>query len=151
MDTLRTQIQNAIKDAMRAKETARLATLRLLSAAIKQQEVDLRIELDDATIVTLITKMVKQRQESITQYTKGNRLDLAAQEQSEIDILQTYLPAAMNEEEINEAIEAAFNEANPHTPQDMGKVMAILKPLLAGKADIADVSKRVKIKLSQIK
>jgi uncharacterized protein len=148
--SLHSTLQHDIKDAMRAKDALRLGTLRLLSAAIKQQEVDARIQLDDNAILALITKMIKQRQDSITQYTKGNRSDLAAQEQAEMDILQSYMPSALTESEIEDAISQAFNQINPQNPQDMGKVMAILKLSLTGRADIADVSKRVKIRLAQI-
>lgn len=145
---LKTQIQDAVKDAMRAKNAQRLGTLRLLTAAIKQQEVDTRTELDDTQVIALISKMIKQRQESISQYTQGNRPDLAANEQAEIEILEIYLPAALSDTEIEAAIEAAFTSVNPKTPQDMGKVMAILKPQLTGRADLADVSKRVKTRMS---
>lgn len=146
--SLKTQILDAVKEAMRAKESQRLGTLRLLTAAIKQQEVDTRTELDDTQIIAIVSKMIKQRQESITQYTQGNRLDLAANEQAEIDILKTYLPAALSPAEVDAAIEAAFTTVQPQTPQDMGKVMAILKPQLAGRADLAEVSKRVKARMS---
>ncbi len=146
--SLKTRIQDAVKDAMRAKEAQRLGTLRLLMAAIKQHEVDTRTEPDDTQLITLITKMIKQRQESITLYAQGNRPDLAANEQAEIDILKVYLPSALSETEVDAAIDAAFTQIQPQTPQDMGKVMALLKPQLAGRADLAEVSKRVKARMS---
>lgn len=146
--SLKTNIQEAIKNAMRAKNTLELGTLRLAMAAIKQQEVDNRIELGDEAIVSLIGKMIKQRQESIKQYTQGNRLDLAANEEAELSILKTYLPQALSDTEIDHEINLAFTEINPQSPQDMGKIMAILKNKLNGRADMTDVSKRVKTRFA---
>ncbi len=146
--SLKTQIQEDVKNAMRAKETQRLGTLRLLTAAIKQQEVDNRIALDDTQIIAIISKMLKQRQESIAQYNQGNRPDLAAVEAAEIEILKDYLPAALSAEEISTSIEAAIESVAPKSAQDMGKVMAILKTQLTGRADLAEVSKQVKARLS---
>lgn len=146
--SLKARVQDDVKQAMRAKETQRLGTLRLLTAAIKQIEVDTRTEIDDTQLITLISKMIKQRQESIAQYTQGNRPDLAATEQTEIDLLKVYLPAALSEADIESAIEAAFTSVQPKTPQDMGKVMAVLKPQLAGRADLTDVSRRVKARMA---
>ncbi|MES2205637.1 MAG: GatB/YqeY domain-containing protein [Pseudomonadota bacterium] len=146
--SLKVRIQEDVKNAMRAKETQRLGTLRLLTAAIKQQEVDNRIELDDTQIVAIISKMLKQRQESIAQYTQGNRPDLAATEAAEIEILKEYLPAALSPEEISASIDSAIASVSPQSAQDMGKVMAILKAQLTGRADLSDVSKQVKARLS---
>ena len=145
--SLKARIQEDVKTAMRAKEAQRLGTLRLLTAAIKQQEVDNRIELDDTQIVAIISKMLKQRQESIAQYTQGNRPDLAATEAAEIEILKEYLPAALSPEEISASIDSAIATVSPQSAQDMGKVMAILKTQLTGRADLSDVSKQVKARL----
>ena len=134
---------------MRAKESERLTTLRLVTAAIKQKEVDERIELDDAAVLSVLEKMIKQRKDSITQFQAGNRQDLVAKEQAELAILQAYMPAQMSESEIDAAVAAAIAQSGASGPQEMGKVMAILKPALAGKADMGQVSQRIKARLSK--
>ena len=150
MNELKDRITADMKDAMRAKATARLSTIRLLLAAIKQREVDERKTLTDADIVAVIDKMVKQRKDSITQFDAGNRADLADAERAELAILQTYLPAALTDAEIDAAIDAEFSTARAvgaAGPALIGKVMAALKPKLAGRADMAAVSAKVKAKL----
>src|SRR5690242_14572068 len=133
-----------MKAAMRAKDAARLSTLRLLTAAIKQREVDERIELDDAAVVSVIEKMLKQRRESIAQFEKAARTDLADAEKAEVRVLSGYLPAQMSDAEAQKAIDAAIAETGAAGAKDMGKVMAALKPRLAGKADMGKVSALVK-------
>ncbi|MDE2210681.1 MAG: GatB/YqeY domain-containing protein [Betaproteobacteria bacterium] len=148
--TLKDRITEDMKNAMRAKAAARLSTIRLLLAAIKQREIDERRELPDADVVSVLERMVKQRKESISQFTAGNRLDLAAAEQAEIGILEAYLPQKMSDAEITGAIDAALaaaKAAGASGPALMGKVMAALKPALAGRADMAEVSARVKARL----
>ncbi len=147
--SLKEQITEDMKNAMRAKETGKLNTIRLLTAAMKQKEVDERIELTDAHILAILEKMVKQRKDSISQFEAGQRQDLADIEKAELAILSTYLPAPLSEAEINAAITAAIAETNAAGPQDMGKVMAILKARLAGKADMTQVSGLVKTALSK--
>ena len=137
-----------MKVAMRAKEAARLSTVRLLLAAIKQREVDERIELDDAAVLSVIDKMIKQRRESIAQYEKASRADLADAEKAEIQVLSAYMPAQMSDAEIQQEIQKAIGESGASTIKDMGKLMALLKPRLAGKADMGKVSGLVKSKLS---
>jgi uncharacterized protein YqeY len=121
---------------MRAKDAARLSTLRLALAAIKQREVDERIELDDAAVVSVIEKMIKQRRESIAQFESASRADLADAEKAEVQVLSGYLPARMGEAEVQKAVEAAIAETGAAGAKDMGKVMAALKARLAGKADM---------------
>ena len=133
---------------MRAKDTARLSTVRLLLAAIKQREVDERIELDDAAVLGVIDKMIKQRRESIAQFEKAARKDLVDAEKAEIQLLSSYLPAQMSDAELAQAVSAAIAESGASGVKDMGKVMALLKPRLAGKADMGKVSALVKTKLS---
>ena len=133
---------------MRAKDAARLSTIRLLLAAIKQREVDERIELDDAAVVGVIEKMIKQRRESIAQFEKAARKDLVDAEKAEVQLLSGYLPAQMGEAAIAQAVSAAVAESGASGVKDMGKVMALLKPRLAGKADMGKVSAQVKAKLS---
>ena len=133
---------------MRARETARLAAVRLLLAAIKQKEVDERIELDDAGVQTVIDKMLKQRRDSITQYAAAGRDDLVAAEKFEAEVLAAYMPAALSEAEIDAAVAAAIAATGAAAPGDMGKVMAVLKPELAGRADMSEVSKRVRARLA---
>ena len=145
---LRDRINEEIKDAMRAGDTRRRDALRLLTAALKQKEVDERKTLVDADVVAVIEKMIKQRRDSISQFEKGGRTDLAEKEQFEIDVLEAYMPAAMSEEEIDAAIAAAIAESGAKAPSDMGKVMGPLKAQLAGRADMGKVSARVKAKLA---
>ena len=145
--TLKERIQEDMKAAMRAKDQARLSAVRLLLAAMKQKEVDERIELADADVLGIIEKMVKQRRESIAQYEKASRQDLADQEKFEIGVLQAYLPQQMGEAEVAQAIAAAVAESGASGVKDMGKVMALLKPRLAGRADMGKVSGLVKARL----
>ena len=145
--SLKERIQEDMKAAMRAKDAAHLSAVRLLLAAMKQKEVDERVELGDADVLGVIEKMVKQRRESIAQYEKAARTDLAAQEQFEIGVLQAYLPQQLGEAELAQAVAAALAEAGAASVKDMGKVMALLKPRLAGKADMGKVSALVKAKL----
>jgi uncharacterized protein YqeY len=133
---------------MRAKDAARLSTLRLLTAAIKQREVDERIELDDAAVVAVIEKMIKQRRESITQFEKGGRADLADAEKAEVHLLSAYLPAQMGDAEIQKEIDAVVAATGASGAKDMGKVMGALKARLAGKADMGKVSALVKARLA---
>jgi hypothetical protein len=133
---------------MRAKDSARLSTLRLLTAAIKQREVDERIELDDAAVVSVIERMLKQRRESIVQFEKGGRADLAAAEKAEVEVLSGYLPAQIGDAEVQKVVDTVISETGAAGPKDMGKVMAALKSRLAGKADMGKVSALVKAKLS---
>jgi len=133
---------------MRARDAARLSAVRLLLAALKQKEVDERIELGDAEVIGVIEKMIKQRRESIAQFEKGARADLAAAEKFEIEVLSAYLPQQMGDAEIAQAVEAAVKESGAAGIRDMGKVMAALKPKLAGRADMGKVSGLVKAKLA---
>ena len=133
---------------MRAKDSARLSAIRLLLAALKQREIDERIELTDADVLSAIDKMIKQRRESTAQFEKASRNDLAAGEKFEIDVLSAYLPQQMGEAEVAQAVAAAVAESGASGIKDMGKVMAILKPRLAGRADMGAVSSLVKAKLS---
>ena len=144
---LKQQITEDMKTAMRAKDTARLGAIRLLLAAMKQREVDERIELSDADILAIIEKMLKQRRDSVTQYEAGNRPDLADVEKFEIGVLSGYMPQQLSEAEIAAEVAAAVAAAGAKSMQDMGKVMAVLKPKLAGRADMAKVSSLVKAKL----
>jgi uncharacterized protein len=146
--TLKARITDDMKDAMRAKATARLSTIRLLLAAIKQKEVDERIDVSDADVVAIIERMVKQRRESVTQFEAGKRPDLVAQERAEIDILQSYMPQALSDAEVDALVVAAVAQSGGGGMAAMGKVMAVLKPQLAGRADMGAVSAKVKAKLS---
>ena len=145
--SLKEKITEDMKNAMRAKEAARLATIRLLTSAIKQKEVDERIEVNDEQVLGIIEKMIKQRKDSITQFEAGGRQDLADIEKSELAILSTYMPAALSEAEVQAEVKAAVAASGATGPQDMGKVMAILKPKLAGRADMTAVSAIVKAAL----
>ena len=146
---LKHRITEDMKAAMRAREAARLSTIRLLLAAIKQKEVDERVALSDADVVSIIDKMIKQRHESITQFEAGGRPELAAAEAAEIQVLQAYMPQRMSGEEIDALIDAAIASAGGGGMAAMGKVMAALKPQLAGRADMAQVSARVKARLAR--
>ncbi len=145
--SLKDQITNDMKSAMKARETDRLAAIRLLLAAIKQREVDERITLDDAAVVAVVDKLIKQRRDSINQYEQAGRDDLAAAERAEIDVLSPYLPAQMSADEVAAAVKAAIAQTGAAGPADMGKVMGVLKPELAGKTDLAAVSQLVKAAL----
>lgn len=145
---LKSRITEDMKAAMRAHEAERLSTIRMLLAAIKQREVDERIELTDADVLGVIEKMVKQRKDSITQFEAGKRPDLAAKERAEIDVLQAYMPAQATDAEIDAEIAAALAASGASGMAAMGKVMAVLKPKLAGRADMGAVSARLKAKLN---
>ena len=142
--SLKDQITDDMKTAMRAKDSERLATVRLLIAEIKRKEVDERIELDDAQVVAIVEKMIKQRKDSITQFEAGGRQDLADIEKAELAVLVTYMPAGLSDEEVAAEVAAAVAASGAAGPQDMGKVMGILKPKLAGRADMTAVSAQVK-------
>ncbi len=145
--SLKARITEDMKNAMRAKDSARLSTIRLLLAAIKQREVDERIELTDADVLAIIDRMVKQRRDSISQFEAGHRPDLVAAERAEVDVLSAYLPAPASAEEIDGLIAETIAATGAAGVAGMGKVMAVLKPRLAGRADLAAVSARVKSKL----
>ncbi|MBA3904113.1 MAG: glutamyl-tRNA amidotransferase [Rhodocyclaceae bacterium] len=147
--SLKAQITEDMKAAMRARESARLAAIRLLLAAIKQREVDERIELDDAAVLAVIDKMLKQRRDSITQYEAAGRTDLADAEKFEVAVLTGYMPQALSQAEIEAAVAEAIVASNAKGMQDMGKVMADLKPKLAGRADMGRVSGLVKAALAK--
>ena len=147
--SLKEQITEDMKTAMRAKDSGRLATIRLLTAAIKQKEVDERIEVTDEHVLAIIEKMIKQRKDSITQFEAGARQDLADIEKAELVVLATYMPAALSEAEVQAEVAAAVAAVGAAGPQDMGKVMGVLKPKLAGRADMTAVSALVKAALSK--
>ena len=146
--TLKLRINEDMKNAMRAKDSARLGALRLLLAAIKQREVDERIELDDTAVLAVVEKQIKQRRDSVTQFEAAKREDLAAAERFEIDVLSAYMPAQLSEAEIDAAIDAAVTETGATGPAAMGKAMGLLKSRLAGRADMSQVSARLKAKLA---
>ncbi len=146
--SLKSRVVEDMKTAMRAKDSARLSTVRLLLAAMKQKEVDERVELADADVLAILEKMIKQRRESIAQFEKGARQDLADKEKAEIEVLSAYLPQKMGDAEVQQAVAAAISESGASGIKDMGKVMALLKPRLAGRADMGAVSGLVKSKLS---
>ncbi|MBY6285104.1 GatB/YqeY domain-containing protein [Neisseria sp. P0022.S007] len=146
--SLKTQLTEDMKTAMRAKDQVSLSTIRLINAAIKQFEVDERTEADDAKVISILTKMVKQRKDSAKIYTEAGRQDLADKENAEIEILNRYLPQMMSAEEIKTAVEAAVAETGASGMADMGKVMGVLKTRLAGKADMGEVNKILKAALT---
>ncbi|SAL16409.1 GatB/Yqey family protein [Caballeronia arvi] len=147
--SLKDQISDDMKTAMRAKETERLGTIRLLLAAIKQREVDDRITLDDAGITGVIDKMIKQRKDSISQFEAAGRTDLADKEKAELAVLSAYMPEQLSADAIAAEVQAAIAATGAAGPQDMGKVMGVLKPKLAGKADMTAVSAQVKAALAK--
>jgi uncharacterized protein YqeY len=147
--SLKERINEDMKSAMRAKESERLATIRLLMAALKQKEVDERVELDDTMVVTVIDKMVKQRKDSVAAFTQGGRQDLADKEAAEIKVLEVYLPQRMGVEEIAAEVNAIVAELGATGPGDMGKVMGAAKSRLAGKADMGAVNAAVKAALTK--
>jgi len=147
-DTLKESLMADMKDAMRAKDKDRLGTIRLIQAAIKQREVDERIELDDEQVLVVLDKMVKQRRDSITQYRDAGREELAAKEEAELEILQHYLPEALSEAELDELINEAIAASGADSMKDMGKVMGQLKPKVQGRADMGEVSARIKARLN---
>ncbi len=148
MSELKHRVTEDMKNAMRARETARLSAIRLLLAALKQREVDERKELSDADVVAVIDKMLKQRRDSIGQYEAAGRQDLADAEKFEVTVLEAYMPQGASAEEIAATVATAVTQSGASGPQDMGKVMAIVKPLLAGRADMAAVSQLVKARLT---
>jgi uncharacterized protein YqeY len=145
---LREQLNEDIKNAMKAREQDKLAALRLMLSAVKQREVDERITLDDAGVVAVVEKMIKQRKDSIAQYEKAQRQDLADKEKYEISVIEGYLPKQLSEAEVNAAIDAAIASTGAKGAADMGKVMGVVKPQLAGKADMGKVSAMVKARLA---
>ena len=146
--SLKARITDDMKTAMRAKDTARLGTIRLLLAAIKQKEVDERIELDDAAVSSIVDKLIKQRKDSISQFQAAGRDDLVAAEQAELAVLQAYLPEQLSAAEVEAAVVAAIAESGASSAKDMGKVMGLLKPRLAGRADMGQVSALIKARLA---
>jgi len=142
--TLKQQISDDMKTAMRAKDSARLGAVRLLLAAIKQKEIDERIELDDAAVIAIVEKLLKQRKDSASQYQAAGRIDLADQENFEIGVLSAYMPQALDADEVAALVKQAVAETGAASARDMGKVIAWLKPKLAGRADMAAVSGLVK-------
>ena len=145
---LKTELQDAMKAAMKGGDKARLGVIRLMLAALKQVEVDERIELDDTRIITILDKMLKQRRESITQFDAAGRNELSDQEHFEIDVIQTFMPQALSDEEIETIINDAIATSGAASIKDMGKVMGIVKPKLAGRADMGKVSGTIKNRLS---
>ena len=148
MTTLKAQITDAMKTAMRAKEMATLTVIRSLQAAIKQIEVDERIELEDSQVLAVIEKQIKQRKESVKAFTAADRQDLASKEQAEIEVLSQFLPEAMTEEALDSLIEQTISAQQATSMKDMGKVMNSLRPLIAGRADPSQVSAKIKAKLA---
>jgi len=146
--SLKETIKSAMKDAMRAREKERLGTIRLILADFKRIEVDERIEIDDARALAVLDKMLKQRRDSISQYESASRQDLADVEAAEISVIETFLPAALSESEIDTLVANAIASSGAESVRDMGKVMAILKPELQGRADVGSVSQLVKKRLS---
>lgn len=146
--SLKEQITNDMKAAMRSGDKARLGVIRLITSAIKQREVDERIELDDATVMAILEKMIKQRRDSIAQFEAGGRPELAAIEAAEIDILKTYLPEALSDTEVDAIIQAAITDSGASSVKDMGKVMGLVKPKVQGRADMGAISGKIKAKLA---
>ncbi len=148
MSELKQRITEAMKDAMRAKDKERLGTIRLMMSEFKRIEVDERVDLDDARIITILDKMLKQRRDSISQFEKADRQDLADKEKYEVQVIQEFMPEALTEAEINDLIEQAINQTNASSMKDMGALMGILRPQLQGKADMGQVSQLIKSRLS---
>ncbi|GAA0796648.1 GatB/YqeY domain-containing protein [Cupriavidus gilardii] len=146
--SLKQRITDDMKAAMRARESERLGTIRLLLAAIKQREVDERTELDDAAVLAVVEKLIKQRKDSISQFQQAGRTDLVDKESAELEVLQVYMPAALSDAEVAAEVANAVAESGAAGPQDMGKVMALLKGRLAGRADMSAVSAQVKAALT---
>lgn len=146
--SLKAQISEDMKAAMRAKDTARLGTIRLLQAAIKQREVDERVELDDAAIIAVIEKMLKQRRDSIAAYESAARQDLADVEKYEVSVLQTYLPQQLTDDEIAQLLDKVVADTGAAGIKDMSKVMAAIRPLVTGRADMGKVSSLIKARLA---
>lgn len=148
MSELKSQITDAMKTAMRAKEKERLGTIRMILAELKRIEVDERIELDDARILTILDKMLKQRRDSVSQFEAAGRQELADVEKTEITVIQDFLPAALSEEEIGQLVDDAIASTGAEGMKDMGKVMGLLKPQMQGRADMGEVSKLIKARLA---
>ncbi len=146
--SLKARINEDMKSAMKARETAKLAAIRLLMAAMKQKEVDERIELDDAGVIAVIEKMIKQRKDSIAQYESAKRQDLADAEKFEVEVLSAYMPQALSADEIAVIVGAAIAESGAKSAAEMGKVVALVKPKVAGRADMGEVSKLIRARLS---
>jgi len=146
--TLKAQISEDMKNAMRAKDSVRLGTIRLLQAAIKQREVDERIELTDEDVISVLEKMLKQRRDSIAAYESANRVDLADIEKAEVIVLQDYLPKQLTEDEVKALLENVITDTGATSIKDMGKVMGAIKPLVAGKADMGKISGLIKARLA---
>ncbi|HSS62852.1 MAG TPA: GatB/YqeY domain-containing protein [Gammaproteobacteria bacterium] len=146
-DDLKSRIQDDVKGAMRARDRERLNALRLITAAIKQKEVDDRLSLDDGAVIGVLEKMIKQRRDSIEQYQKAGRDELAAREAYEIEVIEAYMPAAMDDEEVEALIDAALKQTGASGMKDMGRVMGVLKARIQGRADMGAVSARVKARL----
>jgi uncharacterized protein len=147
MSELKAKLMDDIKTAMKSGDKERLQTLRLISSDIKQIEVDTRVALDDAGVLSVMEKMLKRRKDSIEQFSAAGRTDLADKEQSEVDVIRTYLPAPLSDAELDAAITAAITESGAATAKDMGKVMTVLKQKVAGRADMTQLSAKVKAKL----
>lgn len=148
MSELKKQIQDAVVTAMKSGEKERLAIIRLITSSIKQIEVDERVELDDARIIAVLDKMVKQRRESIAQFKTAGRDDLVTQETFEINIIQEFLPQALSEEEVDQIVNQAIEQTGASSIKDMGKVMGLVKPQIIGRADMGEVSGRIKSMLT---
>jgi len=146
--SLKIQLTDDMKAAMKSGDKDRLGVIRLINAAIKQREVDERIVLDDAQVLAILEKMLKQRRDSVAQFQAGGRVDLADKENYEIGVIQAYLPAQMSAEEVDAVIAAAIAESGAAGPKDMGKVMGLVKPKVAGRTDMGKLSERVKAKLA---
>lgn len=147
-ETLKVRIKTEMKAAMRAKDKPRLGTIRLIQAEIKRIEVDERIELDDTRVLAILDKMSKQRRDSLSQFNDAGRDDLAEQEQTELDVIAEFLPAALTDEELQQLIDQAVTASGAQAMSDMGKVMGILKPQVQGRADMGAVSQQIKARLS---
>lgn len=145
--TLREKINEDMKAAMKARETEKLGAIRLLTAALKQKEVDERVELTDDLVLAIIEKMLKQRKDSITQFTAGNRLDLVAKEEFEVSVLSVYMPQELSDAEVTEILNGVISETGATSAKDMGKVMNALRPKVAGRADMGKLSAVVKARL----
>ncbi|MBS0488051.1 MAG: GatB/YqeY domain-containing protein [Proteobacteria bacterium] len=148
--SLKIKLTDDMKAAMKGGDKDRLGTIRLINAAIKQREVDERIQLDDAQVLSVLEKMLKQRRDSITQFEAANRNDLADKEKAEVAVIQAYLPAQMTPAEVDAAIAAAIAESGAAGPKDMGKVMGLVKPKVAGRTDMGKLSELVKAKLAAL-
>lgn len=146
--SIKVELQNAMKDAMRAKDKARLSTVRMMLADIKRVEVDERIELDDERVLAILDKMQKQRRDSLAQYEAAGRQDLAEIEQGELEVISQFLPAALTDSELQTLVTQAIEQTGAQSMKDMGQVMAVLRPQTQGRADMGQVSKRVKAQLS---